>query len=841
MTQTTPVLKQSADGMASLEQKLNSEPDVKQLRILSTTAGGDDAQHAVFLSLNDSANAAEPKVIIKRLRMSWRKHVESDAETIAVPKKWLLLPELPLNSSGSIDDKALLESIGVAASTNEAGGDTVNIIRAVVADVLRKPITNISPSSSFLRQGGDSITAIEVMARCMAKGITIRVPDIMRLESLTELAASATDREDEDGDNAERQERIVSQMATAMSRTLAYWGITDSDLKAHGRTKHEFKISGSQARQVLQNSAKRQRVSPLDYTVMAVFIAFQMTFTGRGRLDVWASLSGSSHSELIAIEAPRLKSHDHVQALRLMKDAFAKAAVPASTCSTELSFNVRDQRDVKTASNGLIANGHHQESGANGEKNSGDDAHVEDARNPRSIFKVLVDIQTDDLIQVVIDNPESLSVTQDIQSWMRLSEEVCVNGISNTASSTQLYSLSDFPLIQLSYPELDRLLSTLRTYGFSEIESIYPCSAVQDGIMLSQMRSKDYYQIVCTFEAALNKEQGSLDLSRLEDAWRRVVACHPALRTVFISSERNGVMFDQVVIKSFDPEIKHLGTFGDKESAMKELKEAKAATFVPQRPAHRFTTTLTADGRTFCMWELSHAIVDGVSTAVLLRDLDLAYRDCLPDREGPGFGDFIAESRKQPTEPALKYWTEELEGASPCQFPKLLDGRASERRELKTVHVELGDLDFKSFCQKQGITISVLLHAAWGIILGAYSQSDDVLFGFVSSGRDFPMGGVGDMVGALVNQLICRVKLGESSVVDLLQNIQNGMNRSFDHQHCSLATIQHELGAKTRLFNTLLSILTVDSNIGKDVTFTPETYYASTEVSTDLDMLIDFH
>ena len=109
------------------------------------------------------------------------------------------------------------------------------------------------------------------------------------------------------------------------------------------------------------------------------------------------------------------------------------------------------------------------------------------------------------------------------------------------------------------------------------------------------------------------------------------------------------------------------------------------------------------------------------------------------------------------------------------------------------------------FCSQNGVTLSNTLQLVWALILRIYTGSDEVCFGYLSSGRDAPIPGIQDAaVGAFINMLTCRLTLGSSTILrDALQTIQADFINSMTHQGASLATIQHDLQlSSTSLFNT---------------------------------------
>ncbi|KAK3328127.1 hypothetical protein B0T19DRAFT_461502 [Cercophora scortea] len=203
-------------------------------------------------------------------------------------------------------------------------------------------------------------------------------------------------------------------------------------------------------------------------------------------------------------------------------------------------------------------------------------------------------------------------------------------------------------------------------------------------------------------------------------------------------------------------------------------------------------------------------MVDGLSAGILLKELALAYSRRLHQTRAPAFGDYMAFLQRQSNEAALRYWVDYLDGARPCYFPTLrAEPSPSHLAETKTVVINTGIAGLQAFCKGQGVTIPTLMQAVWGTVLRYYTQSDDVCFAYIASGRGEPIAGINTMVGTLIHLLICRIRFGHSeSFQDLLQTLQSELGPAMLHQYTSLSRIQNTLLLGGRpLFNTLMSII----------------------------------
>lgn len=393
-----------------------------------------------------------------------------------------------------------------------------------------------------------------------------------------------------------------------------------------------------------------------------------------------------------------------------------------------------------------------------------------------------------------------------------------------TKTTTSTIQENPFPLLELSESELFRFKETtaariIASSSSSDIglETAYPCTPVQEGILLAAIRFPESYRIERIFEVAKGTMTDSIDLELFEQAWRDVVARHGALRTVFAPSVRDGAGFDQIVLVGVECDIRRLKVSPkDGGLAVKLLEQQKAATFSELRPAHRITTCSTIEGSVYCKIEIHHSIVDGLSAGLLLKELRKAYsRRCsgtlAADSESYHLGRYIAQIKSHSQKEPLEYWTRTLDGLDPCHFPSLVTSDASMTREDRTVQVNVSSSQAQRFCKTLGITIPILLQAAWATVLRGYTQTDDVCFGFLASGRDEPVPGLQNMIGTFIHLLTCRVRFGSTDAVTLtglLHYLQRQSGAAIINQYCSLASIQNslQLGGRS-LFNTLLSVV----------------------------------
>jgi amino acid adenylation domain-containing protein/non-ribosomal peptide synthase protein (TIGR01720 family) len=398
-----------------------------------------------------------------------------------------------------------------------------------------------------------------------------------------------------------------------------------------------------------------------------------------------------------------------------------------------------------------------------------------------------------------------------IHQWVDACRETLTSMIQGLVAREPSPTLSDFPLLSLTEDRFQSMLDSLKSMGIkpSEIEDAYPCSNMQEGLLLSQNKDSGFYAAATLHELKLHG--GRLQSNNVADAWREVVCRHPALRTVFMENfgSQEG-LYSQVVLKAIEANIVHMQC-SDASDAVLAVKDQRSVSYSGGKcPNHRFTICTTDDGRLFCSLDISHAIMDGHSMSLLASELRQACEGRLRG-EGAPYRDYISWLAAQPHEASLEFWKAYLKGSEVCSFPALDDGETTEKR-LVSIRMDMDSFsmpDLQNFCNSNGITLSNIFHTAWALTLSCYVGSKDVTFGYLTSARDAEdIHRVGEMVGPMINTLVCRVNLGESSqcLLDVLQDVQRDYMEALPHRHIALADVQHVLNLSgASLFNTALS------------------------------------
>ena len=375
-------------------------------------------------------------------------------------------------------------------------------------------------------------------------------------------------------------------------------------------------------------------------------------------------------------------------------------------------------------------------------------------------------------------------------------------------------TLCDFKFLSLDYSGLDELqnkiLPHLELLNDSHIEDVLPCLPMVDGILLSQTKGTGSYETSQTWQI-VPRDSNRIEASRLVDAWQTLIARHSALRTVFIESmDATRSAFNSAVLRSHRSNVL-LVESESYEGALDTVKHLPRVDYTQPRPPHRLTLcSISGQPHILCHIEISHAICDGASTTIIMKDWLQAYSGELDVRELQDVTrDFTlalaAHSRAETT----AYWKDKLSNMEPCTFPHLRGHTAaisSQPNGVASLEIRAETLKLvERFCKLEAVTPASFFQSAWTLVLSAYVASNRVCFGYLASGRQLPVKGIVQSIGAYANVMICRTDLGRQfDKRSLVHYIYEQVLEDMAFQHCSVAEIQHELGLPS-LFNTIMS------------------------------------
>ena len=346
------------------------------------------------------------------------------------------------------------------------------------------------------------------------------------------------------------------------------------------------------------------------------------------------------------------------------------------------------------------------------------------------------------------------------------------------AESSPLPTLSDFPYISMDYPSLDRVfeqkLLKIARDPLKDIDNIYPCSPVQENILVANSVDKGAYICAFTVRVATSGQFASCDADRWVAAWSRVVEKHSSLRTVFIESAGRQGHYDQVVLNKVVPRV----------NVITSTIAAPEIEFQPLEVPHHLTIGQADPGQFTLVLTISHALTDGHSAEVILSDMCRYVAGCDGNSERVlSYSDYVVDQHLPLGTTVSDYWRKYIQKTQETHLP--VTREASDLRGFDTVKstVAINVKSIDRLCQQHNINLANVCQLAWGVVLRGHLGVDNVCFSYISSVRHVPLKGIMTAVGPLITTLLCSMNLeGEKNVMEAIKDVNSDYMESLSHE-----------------------------------------------------------
>jgi amino acid adenylation domain-containing protein len=318
---------------------------------------------------------------------------------------------------------------------------------------------------------------------------------------------------------------------------------------------------------------------------------------------------------------------------------------------------------------------------------------------------------------------------------------------------------------------------------------------------------------------------GVLEIEALRRAVAALVARHESLRTTFATEKGEPV---QLIWPSLEvPVVVETPVAGEGERWVERWAKALAGEpFDLERgPLLRVRLLRVSDTEHVLVVVIHHIVSDGWSLGVLWRELAELYagyaRGAVPALpELPiQYADYALWQRERLSgavlERELGYWRERLAGFVPLELPTDRARPAVQSYRGGVERFELGEAltrSLKELARAQGVTLYMVLLAAFASLLGRYGGQDDVVLGSAIAGRNRRE--LEGLIGFFVNTLVLRVDLsGEPTFRDLLGRVWEVALGAYEHQELPFEKLVEELAPERDLSrNPLVQVLLVLQN-----------------------------
>lgn len=353
------------------------------------------------------------------------------------------------------------------------------------------------------------------------------------------------------------------------------------------------------------------------------------------------------------------------------------------------------------------------------------------------------------------------------------------------------------------------------------IESTYALTPAQQGMLYHTLIAPGSGAYVAQMHCTL---EGPLDANALRTAWDAVLAHHPALRAGF-SWEKRATPIQAVVSSASMPwtaldwrDVPH-GEHARRLSAF--LADDRARGFDLRRPPlMRAALVRYADDRYELVWTAHHILLDGWSTAIVLRDLRAAYGAIasgaqpalVPTRPFRQFVDWLARRLTDATE---SYWSRALAdfpGAAELSLPqptvradvRAADAYADVARELSAESTNA----IRAAAARMRVSENTVVFGGFCATLARYTDRDRFSVGLTVSGRPPALDGVENIVGLFIATVPIVVNgIADGSTEEWLQSLQRRVLDAQQHGGIESSRLREVAGIAggERLFDCLFA------------------------------------
>ena len=305
----------------------------------------------------------------------------------------------------------------------------------------------------------------------------------------------------------------------------------------------------------------------------------------------------------------------------------------------------------------------------------------------------------------------------------------------------------------------------------TNVEDIYQLSPVQQGMLfhtLLEPGSGMYFDQVSS-RLRVTRE---FDLDVFQRSWQKVVERQRVLRTAFTWERREKplqVVLQRVSLPVEQHDWRELDAGEQARRLEAFLREDRRRGFdLSKAPLVRLTLFRLSDDIYQFVMSYHHILMDGWSLSLVLSE-GLSIYEALIEGEdvqlGPArpYREYISWLRAQDLTPAEEYWRRVLSGftsATPLVVDTNRPGGAGQGHGEKYIWLSAESMAaLNAFARKHQLTPSLVVQAAWALLLSRYSGEMGVVYGLTFSGRPPEIPDIERMVGLFINTLPARVQV----------------------------------------------------------------------------------
>ncbi len=356
-------------------------------------------------------------------------------------------------------------------------------------------------------------------------------------------------------------------------------------------------------------------------------------------------------------------------------------------------------------------------------------------------------------------------------------------------------------------PQIEELAQYIRQAECSIYDSIqkveqrehYPLSSAQQRLyIVHQLEERGIsYNMPVLYKIA-----GDLNKDKFENAIRKLVNRHEAFRTSFILVNGDVV---QKIQKDVDFKIEVVKVDDQKEEITKIVRNLIKPFDLSKAPLFR-VGLIEGEAESLMFFDMHHSISDGVSMEIMANDfMELYHGKELPELRLQ-YKDFSAwqnnlfksDKFKKQEENWLTTFGGQLPFLNlPTDFPRpSVMNFIGDKLDFSIGEEETTKL--RDLIKDNGVTLYMVLLAAFNILLSKYSGQEDIVIGSPIAGR--PHADLEKIIGIFVNTLAMRNNpIGTLTFAEFLTNVKDGALNAYENQDYQFEMLVEKLGNQGQL------------------------------------------
>ncbi|TWT64730.1 non-ribosomal peptide synthetase [Allorhodopirellula solitaria] len=332
--------------------------------------------------------------------------------------------------------------------------------------------------------------------------------------------------------------------------------------------------------------------------------------------------------------------------------------------------------------------------------------------------------------------------------------------------------------------------------------------------------------------------RGPLDRESLQHAVDQLVARHESLRSTYhlVDGEPQRTIHEQMRVDCVWYDVSH-GEHVEADLKRRMRVAGRTPFDLEHGPLLRVNVYRISDDEHVVLFVMHHIVSDGWSMIVMLRELTLVYEVAQGDHAASDesnatlpplaiqYADFARwqqeRSSSERIEEQMDYWRRNLQDA-----PAVLDLPTDRPRPAvqdfigATVEFEFSrelTTAINELATRLQTTPFAVLMAAEAVLLGRYSQSDDLVLGTASAGRTHPE--IEPLIGFFVNTLALRIRLHDQpTFADLVGQVHQRTVEAHEHADVPFERLVEELApSRDRSFSPIFQSALVMQNLPRDI------------------------